>query len=151
MLGYPAGYLEKSFETLGAKVWMLTLSVVCELLAFLTIGLVRRLGIVQDGVQGCFDLVLRDFTDRMSGFCCQLAGLACQRADQAVLLAGQFAQLLTVEFAVGFSQALAEAEQAGDGVGLGAYEEITGPCGQCRPPQCAWTSAAARADAASSA
>ncbi|MFE4798352.1 hypothetical protein ACFRFL_25560 [Streptomyces sp. NPDC056708] len=28
------------FETLGAKVWMLSPSVVCELLAFLTIGLV---------------------------------------------------------------------------------------------------------------
>ncbi|MFF3122852.1 hypothetical protein ACFVRD_10860 [Streptomyces sp. NPDC057908] len=47
VLGYPAGYLDESFadfETLGAKVWMLTLSVVCELLAFLTIGLVRPWG-----------------------------------------------------------------------------------------------------------
>ncbi|MCX4791335.1 MULTISPECIES: hypothetical protein [unclassified Streptomyces] len=44
VLGHPAGYLDASFadfETLGAKVWMLTLSVVWELLAFLTIGLVR--------------------------------------------------------------------------------------------------------------
>ncbi|MER5847834.1 hypothetical protein ABT126_12435 [Streptomyces sp. NPDC002012] len=47
VLGCPAGYLDESFadfETLGAKVWMLTLSVVCELLAFLTIGLVRPWG-----------------------------------------------------------------------------------------------------------
>ncbi|WP_405584697.1 hypothetical protein [Streptomyces sp. NBC_01092] len=47
VLGYPAGYLDESFadfETLGAKVWMLTLSVVSELLAFLTIGLVRPWG-----------------------------------------------------------------------------------------------------------
>jgi hypothetical protein len=47
VLGYPAGYLNESFvrfETLGAKVWMLMLSVVCELLAFLTIGLVRPWG-----------------------------------------------------------------------------------------------------------
>lgn len=47
VLGYPAGYTEAGFvpfETLGAKVWMLTLSVLCELVAFLTIGLVRPWG-----------------------------------------------------------------------------------------------------------
>lgn len=75
-------------------------------------------------MKGHFDLALHFFTDRVSGVGCQLPGLARQRTDQAVLLAGQFAQLLRVEFLVGFSQALAEAEQAGDGVGLGAYEEI---------------------------
>lgn len=47
VLGYPAGYTEAGFvpfETFGAKVWMLTLSVICELVAFLTIGLVRPWG-----------------------------------------------------------------------------------------------------------
>ncbi|MEV0372894.1 hypothetical protein AB0I10_24240 [Streptomyces sp. NPDC050636] len=47
VLGYTAGYRDANFaefETLGAKIWMLTLSVVCELLAFLTIGLVRPWG-----------------------------------------------------------------------------------------------------------
>ncbi|MEU6477670.1 hypothetical protein ABZ858_12405 [Streptomyces sp. NPDC047017] len=47
VLGYPAGYTEtgfRSFETCGAKVWMLTLSVLCEVVAFLTIGLVRPWG-----------------------------------------------------------------------------------------------------------
>ncbi|WP_328393901.1 hypothetical protein OHS70_04565 [Streptomyces sp. NBC_00390] len=47
VLGYPAGYTDEGFtdfESLGAKVWMLTLSVVCELLALLTIGLVRPWG-----------------------------------------------------------------------------------------------------------
>ncbi|WTV65301.1 hypothetical protein OG753_01105 [Streptomyces sp. NBC_00029] len=47
VLGYPAGYSDvdfESFQTIGAKVWMLTLSVVCELAAFLTIGLVRPWG-----------------------------------------------------------------------------------------------------------
>jgi hypothetical protein len=47
VLGHPAGYLDESFaqfETPGAKVWMLTLSVVCEFLAVLTIGLVRPWG-----------------------------------------------------------------------------------------------------------
>lgn len=47
VLGFPAGYSEQGFvpfETPGAKAWMLTLSVVCELLAFLTIGLVRPWG-----------------------------------------------------------------------------------------------------------
>jgi hypothetical protein len=47
VVGYPAGYTEtgfESFETFGAKVWMLTLSVLCELVAFLTIGLVRPWG-----------------------------------------------------------------------------------------------------------
>jgi hypothetical protein len=44
VVGYPAGYTESGFgpfETFGAKVWMLTLSVLCELVALLTIGLVR--------------------------------------------------------------------------------------------------------------
>ncbi|MFF4228687.1 hypothetical protein [Streptomyces sp. NPDC001820] len=52
VLGYPAGYLDESFadfETPGAQVWMLTLSVVSELLAFLTIGLVRPWGEVVPG------------------------------------------------------------------------------------------------------
>ncbi|WP_406515537.1 hypothetical protein OH809_24565 [Streptomyces sp. NBC_00873] len=47
VLGYPAGYSDAGFagfETIGAKVWMLTLSVLCELGAFLTIGLVRPWG-----------------------------------------------------------------------------------------------------------
>ncbi|MBL1090764.1 hypothetical protein [Streptomyces siderophoricus] len=47
VLGYPAGYSDAGFagfETVGAKVWMLTLSVLCELGAFLTIGLVRPWG-----------------------------------------------------------------------------------------------------------
>nr|WP_116215375.1 hypothetical protein [Streptomyces olivoreticuli] len=47
VLGYPAGYTEAGFgpfETLGSKTWMLTLSVLCELVAFLTIGLVRPWG-----------------------------------------------------------------------------------------------------------
>ncbi|MER6304694.1 hypothetical protein [Streptomyces sp. NPDC001657] len=47
VLGCPAGYSDAGFagfETVGAKVWMLTLSVLCELGAFLTIGLVRPWG-----------------------------------------------------------------------------------------------------------
>ncbi|MEU1308697.1 hypothetical protein ABZ419_07355 [Streptomyces cinnamoneus] len=47
VLGYPAGYTDEGFvgfQSAGAKVWMLTLSVVCELLAFLTVGLVRPWG-----------------------------------------------------------------------------------------------------------
>ncbi|MFJ1588863.1 hypothetical protein ACIOD0_01235 [Kitasatospora albolonga] len=47
VLGHPAGYTEAGFEpfqTAGAKVWMLTLSVVCEPAALLTIGLVRPWG-----------------------------------------------------------------------------------------------------------
>ncbi|MCC5481222.1 hypothetical protein [Streptomyces barringtoniae] len=47
VIGFPAGYTEtgfEPFETLGAKVWMLTLSVLSELVAFLTIGLVRQWG-----------------------------------------------------------------------------------------------------------
>lgn len=47
LLGYPSGYTEAGFapfETFGAKVWMLTLCVVSELVAFLTIGLVRPWG-----------------------------------------------------------------------------------------------------------
>lgn len=47
VLGYPAGYSDvgfESFQTVGAKVWMLSLSVLCELAAFLTIGLVRPWG-----------------------------------------------------------------------------------------------------------
>lgn len=47
VLGHPAGYTEAGFvpfETFGSKVWMLTLSVVCELVAVLTIGLVRPWG-----------------------------------------------------------------------------------------------------------
>lgn len=45
--GYPAGYTDtgfEPFETSGAKVSMLTLSVLCELIALLTIGLVRPWG-----------------------------------------------------------------------------------------------------------
>lgn len=47
VLGYPAGYTEAGFvefETPIAKVWMLTLTVVCELIAVLTVGLVRPWG-----------------------------------------------------------------------------------------------------------
>ncbi|MGP3975627.1 hypothetical protein ACTWQF_16775 [Streptomyces sp. 8N114] len=47
VLGYPAGYTDEGFtgfQSFGAKVWMLTLSVVCELLAVLTVGLVRPWG-----------------------------------------------------------------------------------------------------------
>ncbi|MFG3099049.1 hypothetical protein ACGFZL_00700 [Streptomyces sp. NPDC048182] len=47
VLGHPAGYTEAGFvpfETFGAKVWMLALSVLCELAALLTIGLVRPWG-----------------------------------------------------------------------------------------------------------
>ncbi|MGJ5748816.1 hypothetical protein FB563_6377 [Streptomyces puniciscabiei] len=47
VLGYPAGYTEtgfRPFDTFGAKVWMLTLSVLCELATLLTIGLVRPWG-----------------------------------------------------------------------------------------------------------
>lgn len=47
VFGYPAGYTEAGFgpfETFGAKVWMLTLSVLCEAAALLTIGLVRPWG-----------------------------------------------------------------------------------------------------------
>ncbi|MFF6998451.1 hypothetical protein ACFY93_26290 [Streptomyces sp. NPDC008313] len=50
--GYPAGYTEAGFgpfETFGAKVWMLTLSVLCEVVALLTIGLVRPWGEVVPG------------------------------------------------------------------------------------------------------
>ncbi|MFI9203161.1 hypothetical protein [Streptomyces sp. NPDC053048] len=47
VLGFPAGYTAEgftAFQSPGAKVWMLALSVVCELLAFLTVGLVRPWG-----------------------------------------------------------------------------------------------------------
>lgn len=47
VLGFPAGYTADGFagfETPGAKVWMLSLSVATELLALLTIGLVRPWG-----------------------------------------------------------------------------------------------------------
>ncbi|MFI1830135.1 hypothetical protein ACH41E_27415 [Streptomyces sp. NPDC020412] len=47
VLGHPSGYTDEGFvpfETFGSKVWMLTLSVGCELLALLTIGLVRPWG-----------------------------------------------------------------------------------------------------------
>lgn len=47
VLGHPAGYTEAGFApfgTLESKVWMLTISVVCELVALLTIGLVRPWG-----------------------------------------------------------------------------------------------------------
>lgn len=47
VLGYPAGYTDAGFEdfqSIGAKVWMLALSVICELAAFLTVGLVRPWG-----------------------------------------------------------------------------------------------------------
>lgn len=45
--GFPAGNTAESFasfETLGAKVWMLLLSVVSELVALLTVGLTRPWG-----------------------------------------------------------------------------------------------------------
>ncbi len=51
-LGHPAGYTEAGFvpfETFSAKVWMLTLSVVSELVALLVIGLVRPWGEVVPG------------------------------------------------------------------------------------------------------
>ncbi|MGW2858901.1 hypothetical protein [Streptomyces sp. NPDC001205] len=47
VLGYPAGYTAAgfvSFDTPWAKVWMLTLSVLSELVALLTVGLVRPWG-----------------------------------------------------------------------------------------------------------
>ncbi|MDQ1012934.1 hypothetical protein QFZ82_007419 [Streptomyces sp. V4I23] len=47
VLGCPAGYTHEGFtqfQSLGTKVWMLTLSIVCELLAFLTVGLVKPWG-----------------------------------------------------------------------------------------------------------
>ncbi|MDG9713458.1 hypothetical protein [Streptomyces sp. DH10] len=47
VLGHPAGYTDEAFtdfQSPGTKVWMLTLSIVSELLAFLTIGLVRPWG-----------------------------------------------------------------------------------------------------------
>lgn len=47
VLGHPAGYTEAGFEpfaTADAKVWMLALSVAGELVALLTIGLVRPWG-----------------------------------------------------------------------------------------------------------
>ncbi|TXS41974.1 hypothetical protein [Streptomyces sp. OR43] len=47
VLGFPAGYTAEGFEafaTPGAKAWMLFLSVVTELLALLTVGLVRPWG-----------------------------------------------------------------------------------------------------------
>ncbi|MFE9697599.1 hypothetical protein [Streptomyces sp. NPDC006270] len=45
--GLPSGYTAEGFvpfDTPGAKLWMLMLSVVCELLALLTLGLVRPWG-----------------------------------------------------------------------------------------------------------
>ncbi|MEW1613397.1 MULTISPECIES: hypothetical protein [unclassified Streptomyces] len=47
VLGHPAGYMGAGFEpftTAGAKVWMPALSQACELVALLTIGLVRPWG-----------------------------------------------------------------------------------------------------------
>ncbi|WP_449337557.1 hypothetical protein [Streptomyces griseus] len=47
VLGSPSGYTAAGFvpfDTPGAKLWMLTLSVVCELLALLSLGLVRPWG-----------------------------------------------------------------------------------------------------------
>ncbi|MGI5346990.1 hypothetical protein ACQEU8_02205 [Streptomyces sp. CA-250714] len=47
VLGYPAGYTNAGFvgfQSFDAKLWMLTLSVVSELVAVLTIGLVRPWG-----------------------------------------------------------------------------------------------------------
>ncbi|MGW1892804.1 hypothetical protein ACWCP6_21575 [Streptomyces sp. NPDC002004] len=47
VLGHPAGYTHDGFapfQTPGAKLWMLTLSVASELAALLTIGLVRPWG-----------------------------------------------------------------------------------------------------------
>ncbi|WP_434587466.1 hypothetical protein [Streptomyces sp. A5-4] len=52
VLGHSAGYTDEGFvslETPGAKLWMLALSVVTELLALLTIGLVRPWGTVLPG------------------------------------------------------------------------------------------------------
>ncbi|GGW77070.1 hypothetical protein [Streptomyces lomondensis] len=46
-LGHPAGYTTEGFadfQSLDAKLWLLTLSVVSELLALLTLGLVRPWG-----------------------------------------------------------------------------------------------------------
>ncbi|GAA4930561.1 hypothetical protein ACFPM3_02665 [Streptomyces coeruleoprunus] len=46
-LGHPAGYTEEGFvpfQSPTAKVYMVALSVVCEALAFLTVGLVRPWG-----------------------------------------------------------------------------------------------------------
>ncbi|MEU5457787.1 hypothetical protein AB0H48_23885 [Streptomyces globisporus] len=45
--GFPSGYTEAGFvpfDTPGSKLWMLTLSVACELLALLSLGLVRPWG-----------------------------------------------------------------------------------------------------------
>lgn len=42
--GFPSGYTEAGFvpfDTPGSKLWMLTLSIACELLALLSLGLVR--------------------------------------------------------------------------------------------------------------
>ncbi|MEU9318859.1 hypothetical protein [Streptomyces sp. NPDC048295] len=47
VLGFPSGCTAEGFagfETPGAKAWMLFLSVACELVALLTIGLVRPRG-----------------------------------------------------------------------------------------------------------
>lgn len=47
VLGFPSGYTDAGFEafdTPGAKVWMLTLSVLTELAALLSLGLVRPWG-----------------------------------------------------------------------------------------------------------
>ncbi|MCM2412736.1 hypothetical protein [Streptomyces sp. RKAG290] len=47
VLGFPSGYTAEGFtgfETPGAKAWMLFLSVACELLALLAVGLVRPWG-----------------------------------------------------------------------------------------------------------
>ncbi|MEE1767923.1 hypothetical protein PUR34_06925 [Streptomyces sp. JV185] len=47
VLGFPSGYTAEGFagfETPGAKAWMLFLSVACELVALLTVGLVRPWG-----------------------------------------------------------------------------------------------------------
>lgn len=45
--GFPSGYTEAGFvpfDTPGSKLWMLTLSIACELLALLSLGLVRPWG-----------------------------------------------------------------------------------------------------------
>ncbi|WP_343233716.1 hypothetical protein [Streptomyces sp. CS147] len=45
--GFPSGYTAAGFvpfDTAGSKLWMLTLSVTCELLALLSLGLVRPWG-----------------------------------------------------------------------------------------------------------
>ncbi|MFI1786782.1 hypothetical protein [Streptomyces rubiginosohelvolus] len=45
--GFPSGYTEAGFvpfDTPGSKLWMLTLTVACELLALLSLGLVRPWG-----------------------------------------------------------------------------------------------------------